>query len=897
MADKDEISIDFSRISNFFKKKKKPGKEEKHEKKEDEISFDLASIKSFFIKNQKLLLILIPLLIAIFAGAFIRMQSMYLHQTDEWAQTTVHSHYKSQIKNQISAQYPNLPDTNRNLLVEEELTKFLEENNKQIEKQTEDLSDNFKQNFRDENSYNYMPDIDPYTYLRQARNYLDHGYVGDELRDGAQWNNHMIAPLGKPVKKDSHSYILAYIYKVFNVFNSKITLMQAACYFPIIFAILSIIPAFFIGRRLGGATGGFFAAMLLAVSTAFVNRTLWGHADTDAYNIFFPLFIIWLFLEAFHQKETKKQALYSGISALFVAGFALTWSGWWYVFDFILGAAGLYLIYLLIKQSREGFNLNKLKKNQKLMNLVLITLVFILVSGVLVSLFTSFSNFYTSPIDPIAFSKLKVAAHETLWPNVYTTVAELNEASFSQVIDSIGGNIFFLISLLGILAMFFIKNEEGKTDTKYFVYGFLFILWYIGIIYASTKGIRFTMMLVPPFAFGFATALSFVYDKATAYFKKSLEIPKPITGILLIVIFLLFFILPPAKASYNVAAKDIPIINDAWYNALNKIRLESEPDAIVNSWWDFGHHFKYYADRAVTFDGASQNSPMAHWIGKTLLTDDEELAVGILRMLDCGSNKAFETLNDYINDTSVSVKMLNEIVLLEKSGAKNYLTNKDLSADESENVLQYTHCNPPENYFITSHDMVGKGGVWAHFGSWDFDKADIWVFTRKMPKEEAVNFITENTDFSEEKAEQLYYEVLAITNEKDANNWIAPWPNYAGTSNCNKADNQTITCANGVEISLDTMEIKLPTQQGVMSPKTFVYKRGADVEEIEYETSFPYSIVYIDSQIAIMDPKLSTSMFTRLFYLDGHGLEHFEKFAEETDITGGKIIVWKVKWE
>jgi hypothetical protein len=40
---------------------------------------------------------------------------------------------------------------------------------------------------------------------------------------------------------------------------------------------------------------------------------------------------------------------------------------------------------------------------------------------------------------------------------------------------------------------------------------------------------------------------------------------------------------------------------------------------------------------------------MAHWIGKALLTDDEKLAVGILRMLDCGENTAFDKLNARID--------------------------------------------------------------------------------------------------------------------------------------------------------------------------------------------------------------------------------------------------------
>jgi asparagine N-glycosylation enzyme membrane subunit Stt3 len=37
----------------------------------------------------------------------------------------------------------------------------------------------------------------------------------------------------------------------------------------------------------------------------------------------------------------------------FLAGvYSLAWSGWWYVFDFIVGMIVIYLVYLLIKERK-----------------------------------------------------------------------------------------------------------------------------------------------------------------------------------------------------------------------------------------------------------------------------------------------------------------------------------------------------------------------------------------------------------------------------------------------------------------------------------------------------------------------------------------------------------------
>ena len=264
------------------------------------------------------------------------------------------------------------------------------------------------------------------------------------------------------------------------------------------------------------------------------------------------------------------------------------------------------------------------------------------------------------------------------------------------------------------------------------------------------------------------------------------------------------------------------------------------------------------------------------------------------------SNTAFEKLDAKINDVSVSVKMLYEIVTLDRDDAKKYIENAGLSDEEAEAVLQFTHCSPPENYFITSEDMVGKSGVWAHFGSWDFDRADIWVFARKMPRQQAVDFIMKNSKVSREEAERLYFEVMSLRNENEANSWIAPWPSYAGISNCINKNNETISCANGISINLTSMEASVPTQQGIMKPNSLVYKTSEGLAEKEFNSSLGLSVALLGTenpQIVLMQPPLARSMFTRMFYYDGYGLEHFNLFDYQRGLTGTEIYVWKVDWE
>ncbi len=78
--------------------------------------------------------------------------------------------------------------------------------------------------------------------------------------------------------------------------------------------------------------------------------------------------------------------------------------------------------------------------------------------------------------------------------------------------------------------------------------------------------------------------------------------------------------------------------------------------------------------------------------------------------------------------------------------------------------------------------MIGKSGVWAHFGSWDFDRGLIYNTLKKKDYrsdlDKSVEFLQGRFDFSDNEAENLFYEVQSITNSNQANNWIAPWPGY-----------------------------------------------------------------------------------------------------------------------
>ncbi len=944
----DELSFDFTKIKKFFKS------DEKQYTAEDEVQINWSKIIDFFKKYGIVFIALMPIILSI----YVRMQAGFLPIVDDWATNSVINSIKSQISASINQQYPNLPDANKNALVDTELQKFISQNKQRIDQQIRDTSNYFKSFFLDENGKNYMPDIDPYYWYRYAKNIVEHGHPGDTLKDNKPYDDHQLAPVGRFVTPDVfHAYSLAYFYKVMHIFAPNLTLMRSMFYYPIFVSALAVLLVFLIARKISGNLGGFFAGLIMAVNSAFLGRTLFGHADSDAWVVFFPLLITWLFVIIIETKSNLKMIILTIIAGFLTGLYTVAWTGWWYVFDFLLVTIAIEFIYLsLVHLYRAKFNIRSIFFDRAIRNVILIGLIYFLSTTICVTLISGWDMFRGSFLGPLNFPSIKAPVSPSLWPNVLTTVAELNEGSINSIINSIGGQFLFLISLFGLI--FAITRSEDfkrfdfvyiastalfyiilfirfgsraplyqsmqltslliwillpifvriviaiyKKDITYdFKLSILLSLWIASTIFASIKGIRFTLLMAPAFSVAFGVALGKSYVYLSRWFTKELKIHKAIGSSILIILFLLIYV-SPIRGAIASAGSDIPIVNDAWYNALINIKNDSKEDAIITSWWDFGHHFKAIADRRVTFDGTTQTHPAAHWVGRLFMTDNEQEAIGILRMLDCGSNNAYKELYSINNDTHLTLRIIKKIILLDKKDAQRTLRDLGYEDIQIEKILLLTHCEPPEAYLISSEDMIGKSGVWSHFGSWSFERADIWQNARKMPKEKAVEYMINKFNYTQERAENIYFDIQTITSDGDANTWIAPWPGYGGTMSCYKNNEGFYQCSNGFQINLSNYDIFAVAQQGIVRPRKAAFPTFDGLLFKDYDgntADIGFTIVPKNENelMAVISSKeLTGSIFTRTFYMQGHGLKYFKLFDHQRGLTGTDIYTYKVDWQ
>ncbi|NJL44256.1 MAG: hypothetical protein HC945_03010 [Nitrosarchaeum sp.] len=960
----------------------------------ENLEFDLSALKNTYanfkrwaIANPAIIsYLLLFLLIAIpfLTSVHVRSYPASLPITEEWAKNSILSNVRNQITAQIEQQYPNLPADRKQARIQEDLDAFYQQNKAAIDEQAIVGGQQFRELMQDDTGQTYLLAIDPYEFLRRAESIAETGDVCDEIRDGQCWDTHKLAPLGVPASKDFHSSFGAWLYKVVSVFNKDVTVKNVFFYIPLIVASLATIPAFFLGRRAGGTIAGFTAAMLVALNASFLGRTPAGFSDTDAYNVFFPLLIFAFLAEAMHARETWKRVTFSLLAAASTALFTQAWGGWFLTFLTCLAILIGFITYQLLK---AAFKLTEKKspafkdlpevataKRELGVAALFIGMSFILLMLLGISPLTPFKN-------AIGSLSINEASNPTLWPNVLTTVAELNDASITDIIQSLGGKFLFFLALFAIplslvkyplnlksaiilcfgaiVSFVLVTAGTSWSITTYLVILFLFAflclmakigddtkgtaiytifitIWIIFTMYPSTQGVRFIFLMLPAFAVAVGITIGRATELLGTYGTAVLDLPRWASHGFMWILLLMLLLSPvrigadpsTLQAARQISQNQVPSVNDAWVETLHKIRDNSEQDAIVNSWWDFGHWFKYYADRAVTFDGGSQNTPMAHWIGRALITGDEAEAIGILRMLDCGSNRAFEILRNETNNSLESIELLYQIIpIQDRTQAQQVLLAEGITPGTAQRTLDNTHCAPPENYFITSEDMVGKAGVWGHFGTWNFERSSIYNQMRNLSREESITLLQESLNITRVQAQSTYSQITS--SDQAANAWISPWPGYI-TSNWRacQAQNTTIICPLGLSVGqtqggqaiIRTLRVD-PAQPENASIEIIIQAPNGRISEVQQGTlsflalaqegsytTHPFTAANVgfggllDTQstpprVLLGDPEHMDSMFAHLFYLEGRYLEHFDLFHDTRAINGWRILTWKVDWD
>jgi dolichyl-phosphooligosaccharide-protein glycotransferase len=956
----------------------------------EEISLDFSAMNKFFSSwrrvNMDIVVMCVFILFSIILITSIRMLPAALPITDDWAASALHENIKGQVAQEIDAQFPALPTENRNALIERRTNEIISQNQAQYDQTQEQVSQQFKSYLRytgeDGKEYTYLGDLDSYFWLRYTRNIMRNGHTCDVVTAEGQCRDmYVLAPVGQPstFNPAAHVFAIYVVYQVLSVFNPHIPLVQAGHWTHLLLGILCVIPAFFVGRKLAGNVGGLFTAIIVSLHPMHLSRTLGN--DNDTWQILIPLLVVWFIFEALDARTDKSRITFSILAAVSIGLLAAAWEGWWFFYLIVLFGLVGYVIFRIITAITH--HIGNWWKEERVRATAIVFIVFYIATFFALILPGKAGEYFTTPRYVVSASAgLDRAIVNDYWPNVFTTVAELNKSSFGEAVNAMGGKFFFLCGLIGLLLLvlphhnwkwkhwallgagtlisiylvnttglgkftvlalialplaiiilfYLFDNEDTQIGTALIV-----LVWFLASVYATYSGVRFIVLMIPAFGIAFGVFAGRIYETLSNYIAKEVNIHRYIINTIVFLLIALLLI-QPIKAGQSTARNYIPSIDDAWWDTLTKINKESKPDAIINSWWDFGHWFKYVADRRVSADGTSQGTHVPRWLGLALVTPNERTSIGVLRMLDCGSDagsgpeaesSAYTKINKRVNDSITAQNMVVTLINLDKEPARRYLAAHGFTEAEQVSILNSTHCAPPEDYFITSGDMVGKAGVWAHFGLWNFENAYIAQHSRYLPMQDAVDDLVKKFNYTPAHAQDLYYQAKGLTSEGEVNQFAAPWPGYI-TSNwvaCSSlANNSAMLCPLGIGIgqqgstftSIDTFMFNFTNpassalsygfyQNGQRigavtngTPQQIVLAYNDRMDELNFtQPTSPGIAVLVDmpnKRILIVDPLLAKSTFTQLFFLDGRYSTYFTKFDDRTSFSGSRVITWKVNW-
>jgi dolichyl-diphosphooligosaccharide---protein glycosyltransferase len=494
-------------------------------------------------------------------------------------------------------------------------------------------------------------------------------------------------PEGRDVPGTSQAVLhitAAYLYQVF---GGGMSLMDFTIAFPAVMGALTSISVFALVRVIGGTTAGMFSALFWAFSPAIIQRGNLGWFKSEPLGLFFGITAIYLFISAIKHKEAKyaiAKAIAGGLILGLANG---SWGGIQYfsipislffialpffrrdltipmyvaiaftVFtlitaaafprpgiSFVLGLPGLAMMagtaFLVI-----AFFVKKMSTPMvQTRNVAFLLIAFVAVGIAFVAAgpyvspsfrYLNAINPFIGSIDPLVES---VAEHFT------PTVADyFTDFSVLLMFAGLGGWLAFrrrndtaiFALLIGITGVY-----VSATFARLLVFASVGIIVLAGLgLYEVTRSImayREATATTPAAAGPRVAAATREQRRKMEFASKGHSTSGQIVKISYIIVMIMMLTIPmfyPSNANW-VSSADIPaaianggtgfrLQTEDWTHAMDWISKNTEPGAVIASWWDYGYWITTLGNRPTLADNATLNHTRIQSIAKMLMSDEQ----------------------------------------------------------------------------------------------------------------------------------------------------------------------------------------------------------------------------------------------------------------------------------
>ncbi len=823
----------------------------------------------------------------------------------------------------------------------------------------------------------YLGDYDSYTWLRAARNQLQRGTVCDEVVGGRCRDALTLAPLGMEniYGRTPHVLAIAAVHRLASALDAQFPLPASAYLVPVILGILGVIPAFAIARRLAGPTAGFFAAVMTALHPAFLQRSL--GSDNDVWNVVLPLYTAWALTTAVRGQRAGTTLAGAVLAGAFTGLHGAEWRGWQFGFVvFFVGVLGSLLLaaalWAVPRRSVRFWSAPGVRRAAlALFAYTAATTALTHAAGRSQGPLSALWGVIAPARSPVS----SPAGRAVEWPSVLATVSELALPNLGAIAVQSYGHLVFFVGWLGMLllwlprrqwqtghflvliggtllyrylltatglsyAMLIVllalplaaaavvllqRRETGEADDVQA--GVIVVVWLLAALLMSYRGTRFILLLAAPFGIAAGVAMGRFNDWLVRLVRAHLG-RHGRTAAAAATVAVLALAALPLHIARRTAAAYVPAIDTAWAETAQHLRATTPADAIVNTWWDYGYWTKYLAERRVSADGGTLLTHVPHWLARAQVNASEAEALGLLRMLNCGSaardgpeaaSSAHTKLTQGGLDALGAYTTIVRLAGLDRNAADRELVALGLDARTRAEVLAATHCAPPPSYLVLSSRQANLGGWWR-LGAWDAGRAYIGGRLRTRDEGQAISELVTDLRYREDEARQLV-RAAATGDENTRERFITPpgrlltpdWVTCERTSTGGPwrcpigAHDPRAGWIEAVEYAdSDGRSARLLTRaqrEGPTAsrlPDRLSIATGDAVETLRTSPTEDTGLaVLIDGarqRTLVGTPLVIDSLFVRLMYLDGRGLRHFRKVDERNSGRGQRVATWAIDW-
>jgi len=519
----------------------------------------------------------------------------------------------------------------------------------------------------------YLMEFDPWMQFKELNYIIERGWKG--FIDFFSWHDYSSwYPHGRNVGKTAFPglpFMAAFIYHVLHGLGLEINALELAAFFPPAMAIVAVVFAYLLGRELGGGYAGLLSAFFLAISTAHIERSLFGWFDDECVGIPLMLIGLWAYVKALKEEESPRNVVaYSLLSGLSIGYMAASWGAARFPLAFIplitllLALLGRYRrellvaftitfsTYTMIAIMVPKLGVGYLREVTILAGFAtfIILLAFeisgllpeerrhlrrlpyyILLAGVLG--FAGLTALGKAGLPGLKFLSVALPWLRYELP-IVVSVAENQLSTWGIMFRDLGFQLVF-----AIIGLYYALRRRRDEDL-------ILALFAVFTLYFSSTMVRLSTLAAPAVAILAGYGLS----ELAVGFARNIRRPPTKTrtravGVeyylltpILLAMLVIFSIIPTAYGvRYTLSGIDAAYVPPtivssslgvraeipAWLKTLEWMRNNLPDDAVVACWWDYGYWVTILGNKTSIVDNATLNSTQIGEVGYAFMSDEE----------------------------------------------------------------------------------------------------------------------------------------------------------------------------------------------------------------------------------------------------------------------------------